>query len=100
MPATLAENMRRSPPQVQPHSAVYLRERPVKVDGRCHCGAIAFEAEIDPARVTICHCTDCQMLTGTAFRTTVPAPVATFVLRSGTPKTYLKTTADSGPPRL
>ena len=72
----------------------------MKVDGRCHCGAIVFEAEIDPARVTICHCTDCQMLTGTAFRTTVPAPVATFLLRSGTPKTYLKTTADSGTPRL
>ena len=72
----------------------------MKVDGRCHCGAITFEAEIDPARITICHCTDCQMLTGTAFRTTVPAPAATFVLRSGTPKTYLKTTANSGTPRL
>ena len=43
----------------------------MKVTGRCHCGQISFEAEIDPAQVRICHCTDCQTLTGTAFRTNV-----------------------------
>ena len=68
----------------------------MKVHGQCHCGAIAYEAEVDPERVTICHCTDCQALTGTAFRVTVPTSVATFVLHRGTPKTYLKTTAESG----
>ncbi|HZP89023.1 MAG TPA: GFA family protein [Burkholderiales bacterium] len=72
----------------------------MKVEGSCHCGAITFEAEIDAATVTLCHCTDCQKLTGTAFRTTVPAPVQTFVLRSGTPKTYIKRTAESGRPRI
>lgn len=72
----------------------------MKVEGKCHCGAITFEAEVDPARVTLCHCTDCQALTGTAFRTTVPAPIETFVLRSGAPKTYVKTTAESGHPRI
>jgi hypothetical protein len=66
----------------------------MKVDGRCHCGAITYEAEIDPDTVGICHCTDCQMLTGSAFRVSVPAPAATFVLR-GTPAIYMKT-ADSG----
>lgn len=72
----------------------------MKVEGRCHCGAITFEADVDPSRVTLCHCTDCQTLTGTAFRTTVPASVESFVLKSGTPKTYLKTTAESGRPRI
>jgi hypothetical protein len=67
----------------------------MKIDGRCHCGRIAFEAEVDPAALTICHCTDCQMLTGSAFRANIRAPAAHFVLRSGTPKTYVKT-ADSG----
>jgi len=71
----------------------------MKVHGRCHCGAIAFEAEVDPSRVTLCHCTDCQMLTGTAYRTTVPAAASTFRLTRGTPATYVKTTADSGHPR-
>jgi hypothetical protein len=67
----------------------------MKVAGRCHCGQISFEAEIDPAPVRICHCTDCQTLTGTAFRTNVSSLPGTFVLRSGTPKTYIKT-AESG----
>ena len=44
----------------------------MKVDGACHCGAITVEGEIDPERVTICHCTDCQTSTGSAFRVSVP----------------------------
>ena len=65
------------------------------VDGGCHCGYITYEAEIDPGKVGICHCTDCQTLTGTAFRTTVPAPKDTFKLLTGQPKIYIKT-AESG----
>ena len=72
----------------------------MKVQGRCHCGNIEYEGEVDPAKVSACHCTDCQTLTGTSFRVSVPAPAATFRLTRGTPKTYLKTTADSGTPRL
>ena len=71
----------------------------MKVTGRCHCGGISFEAEIDPAQVRICHCTDCQTLSGSAFRVNVGSLPGTFRLLSGTPKTYTKTTADSGNPR-
>jgi hypothetical protein len=67
----------------------------MKVTGRCHCGAVSFEAEVDPGQVRLCHCTDCQKLTGTAFRSNVATLPGTFVLKSGTPKTYLKT-AESG----
>jgi hypothetical protein len=45
----------------------------MKIDGACHCGRISYEAEIDPDDVTICHCTDCQTLSGSAFRIVVPA---------------------------
>jgi len=62
----------------------------MKVEGQCHCGQIAFEAEIDPDNVSICHCTDCQILTGSAYRVTAHVPAAHFVLRSGTPKIYIK----------
>jgi len=72
----------------------------MKVEGRCHCGAITYEADVDPERVTICHCTDCQTLTGTAFRVSVPAAADAFVLRTGAPKRYIKRTADSGNPRV
>lgn len=67
----------------------------MKVHGSCHCGDIRYEAEVDPAQVGICNCSDCQMLTGSAFRVSVPASSAGFRLLSGTPKVYVKT-ADSG----
>ena len=67
----------------------------MKVDGGCHCGAMTFEAEVDPSMAGICHCTDCQVLTGTAFRTGVPSIKDTFKLLSGKPATYIKT-AESG----
>ncbi len=38
----------------------------MQIDGQCHCGHVAYEAEIDPEQVGICHCTDCQALTGSA----------------------------------
>jgi hypothetical protein len=69
------------------------------VQGRCHCGEIAYEAEVDPAGVSVCHCTDCQMLTGSAYRVSVRAQAATFRLLGGLPKTYIKT-ADSGARRI
>ena len=62
----------------------------MKIDGQCHCGQITFEAEVDPMTLTICHCTDCQTLTGSAFRINIPVPAEHFVLRSGTPKSYVK----------
>jgi hypothetical protein len=67
----------------------------MKIDGRCHCGRIAYQAEVDPATVGICHCSDCQTLTGSAFRANIPAPAEHFVLLAGEPRIYLKT-ADSG----
>jgi len=70
----------------------------MKVQGSCHCGAITYEAEVDPDKVNLCNCTDCQVLTGSAFRVSVPAPAATFRLLTGQPKVYVKT-ADSGAKR-
>src|SRR5215468_8798428 len=70
------------------------------VTGRCHCGAITYEAEVDPATVGICHCTDCQMLSGSAYRVSVPAPAATFKMLTGLPKAYVKKTAESGTQRV
>lgn len=68
----------------------------MKVNGSCHCGQIRYEAEVDPDRSSICHCSDCQVLTGTAYRVSIPAIAGTFRLLGGTPSVYLKTTADSG----
>lgn len=70
----------------------------MKVHGSCHCKAITYEAEVDLDRVTICHCTDCQALTGSAFRVSVPVAVQDFSLLSGIPNIYVKV-AESGAKR-
>jgi len=69
-------------------------EATMKVEGSCHCGKIAYEAMVDPDRVSLCHCTDCQMLTGSAFRVSVPAPKEVFSLLTGQP---LEAGEDIGP---
>jgi len=70
----------------------------MKIDGACHCGYITYVAEVDPDKAGICHCTDCQTLSGSAFRMSVPAAKDAFSLRSGQPKIYVKT-AESGAKR-
>ena len=69
------------------------------VDGRCHCGQITYEADVEPALTSVCHCTDCQMLTGSAYRVSVRAPRESFRLLTGKPTTYIKT-AESGAKRI
>ena len=65
----------------------------MRIDGGCFCGAITYEAEVDPEKTSICHCRDCQQLTGTVFRVTVPAPEANYRITRGTPKVFIKTAA-------
>ena len=66
----------------------------MRIDGACHCGAVSFTAEIDPSRVMVCHCADCQVMSGSAFRIVVLAPLDTFTVHGKT-KRYVKV-ADSG----
>ena len=36
-------------------------------EGGCLCGQVRYRTVAEPVRVTICHCTFCQRLTGSAF---------------------------------
>jgi hypothetical protein len=65
------------------------------VRGQCHCGKITYEADVDPERVTICHCTDCQALTGSAYRVSVPVAREAVAFSGDSPTLYIKT-AESG----
>lgn len=67
----------------------------MQVHGSCHCRNIRFEAEVDAEDTTICHCTDCQKLTGSAYRVSVPAAEGSFRLLAGEPRIYVKT-GDNG----
>ena len=70
----------------------------MKINGGCHCGYISYQAEIDPDKITVCHCTDCQTLSGSAFRWVAPTREGTFKLLSGELKIYVKE-AESGAKR-
>ena len=67
----------------------------MKIDGGCFCKHVTYEAEVNPERVFICHCTDCQTLSGSAFRTVTPVPSDSFQILTGEPTAYVKT-AESG----
>ena len=70
----------------------------IDIDGACLCGAIRYEATIDPTKIRICHCVQCQIQSASAFRYGVLVPREQFRLLSGTLKTYVKT-SESGRPR-
>lgn len=67
----------------------------MKITGGCHCRKITYEARIELDSVVICHCTDCQTLSGSAFRSVVNSEKGAFKLLTGEPKIYVKT-GDSG----
>jgi hypothetical protein len=50
------------------------------IAGGCLCGKVRYSATGEPAFVGVCHCTDCQKFTGSAFSTVlgVPKPAVKF----------------------
>jgi hypothetical protein len=64
----------------------------MNITGQCHCGAIRFTAMVDPARVVVCHCADCQIFSGGPVRAVAPVPVDQVALQR-TPKQYVKVAA-------
>jgi hypothetical protein len=75
-----------------------LRVPAVKIDGACLCGQISYVAEIDPANVFVCHCTECQTSSASAFRYAALVKKDEFTLLNGELKFYTKT-AESGSKR-
>lgn len=67
----------------------------IHINGSCHCGEITFEAEVDENKVILCHCLDCQKLSGTAFRSVVISEPNGLTFTKGKTKEYIKV-AESG----
>jgi len=65
----------------------------MQVDGACLCGSVTYEAEIDPDRVVICHCTDCQINSGSAYGVVASVTDGKFLLITGQLREYEKTAA-------
>ena len=67
----------------------------MKIDGQCHCGLVTYEADIDPLKVSICHCTDCQALTGSPYRVTAICSGEQIRMTGKPTQTFVKT-GDNG----
>lgn len=67
----------------------------MQIDGACMCGYLSYEADIDPEKVMICHCTDCQTAAG-SYRAGVMVDVVAFRLLTGVPAVYQKIAASGG----
>ena len=61
----------------------------MQINGACLCGDITWRATIDPTLVGVCHCTDCQMVGGSAFQ-----------LLSGELTAYVKVAESGNPPTM
>ena len=95
---------RRSHPRGTSPQARFQR-RPWRLDygvcmkrtGRCGCGAIAyaFPIEAEPLAVVVCHCTQCQTQSGSAFSISMVLRADSFEITRGTPA-HWSLEADSG----
>ena len=64
----------------------------MRIDGSCHCGRITYRAEVDPDGVYLCHCSDCQVLSGAPFRAVAAVPVEQVQMQ-GQARHYVKVAA-------
>jgi hypothetical protein len=46
----------------------------MKIEGGCLCGKVRYSADAEPIFTGVCHCTNCQKGTGTAFSVVVALP--------------------------
>jgi len=67
-------------------------------EGRCACGAVEFEINLEPLVVHACHCRDCQCLTGSAFAVNLAVEASAVVTTSGAPVS-VKLDSPSGQPQ-
>ena len=67
----------------------------MKITGGCFCRAINYEADVDPEMVAICHCTDCQINSGTAYGVVINVIDHNFSLLKGQ-LSFFQKIADSG----
>lgn len=65
-----------------------------RLDGGCLCGRARYRVDVEPAFVGVCHCSDCQRFSGSAFSTVIGIP-ATALKLTGVVKTFTKV-GDSG----
>lgn len=65
-------------------------------EGGCLCGAVRYRVTAQPAHTTVCHCTFCQRLTGSAFLVEPIFREADVAFSGATPKVHARRSEGSG----
>lgn len=60
----------------------------MSMTGGCLCGAIRYEVSADPMFQAICHCRDCQYVSGGAPANVILTPAAAITLTKGQTRVY------------
>ncbi len=55
------------------------------LDGTCRCGAVKIRIIGPPMMTSVCHCTGCQKMSGSAYSLTAMVPVDGFEVMAGEP---------------
>ena len=63
-------------------------------EGGCLCGSVRYRLGAEPLTSYVCHCTDCQRRTGSAFALSLIVPAAALEITRGSTTPYSATLAD------
>jgi hypothetical protein len=59
-----------------------------KISGGCLCGAVRYEGNAEPLGAGVCHCTDCQHISGAAFSVNVVVPRSSVTFKGDSLASY------------
>ena len=57
-------------------------------EGGCQCGALRYSVAGAPITLAVCHCTECQRQSGSAFGMSLVVPKDAFRMTSGEPRMF------------
>ena len=60
----------------------------MKIEGRCYCGGVRYEADGDPLFKAHCYCRECQYISGGSPNIVMGMPESGFTYTQGSPKTH------------
>ena len=61
------------------------------IAGGCQCGEVRYELAAEPHAIYVCHCTECQRQSASAFGMSMPVPRSALRLTRGTPREWRRT---------
>jgi hypothetical protein len=56
----------------------------MRIEGGCLCGKVRYSGDAEPIFAGVCHCTNCQRGSGTAFNTVIAVPKPAITVTGAT----------------